>query len=153
MWEQLPGSQSKGTFTRLSEKNKENSESFNHGNVQYRLAFLFLVQGYEKLGFALPFPAQTLVFIPECAAVDPSWFLIGLTCTPLVMQCCGSGSGIRCLFDPWICDPEKIFSGSRISDPGSQTHIFESLETIFWVKSSIILWKLAQFFSSTTFQK
>ncbi len=24
-------------------------------------------------------------------------------------------------------------------DPGSQTHIFESLETIFWVKSSIIL--------------
>jgi hypothetical protein len=22
------------------------------------------------------------------------------------MQCCGSGSGIRCLFDPWIRDPE-----------------------------------------------
>jgi hypothetical protein len=21
-------------------------------------------------------------------------------------QCCGSGSGIRCLFDPWIRDPE-----------------------------------------------
>ncbi len=21
-------------------------------------------------------------------------------------QCCGSGSGIRCLFDPWIWDPE-----------------------------------------------
>jgi hypothetical protein len=30
-------------------------------------------------------------------------------------------------------------SGIRISDPGSQTHIFGSLETIFWVKSSIIL--------------
>ncbi len=28
-------------------------------------------------------------------------------------QCCGSGSGIRCLFDPWIQDP----------DLGSQTHI------------------------------
>jgi hypothetical protein len=33
----------------------------------------------------------------------------------------------------------NFFSGSRISDPGSQTHIFESLVTIFWVKSSIIL--------------
>ncbi len=29
-------------------------------------------------------------------------------------QCCGSGSGIRCLFDPGI---RKIFSGSRIPDP------------------------------------
>jgi hypothetical protein len=41
-------------------------------------------------------------------------------------QCCGSGSGIRCLFDPWL------------SDPGSQTRIFESLVTIFWVKSSFL---------------
>ncbi len=32
------------------------------------------------------------------------------------------------------------------ADPGSQTHIFESLMTIFWVKSSIILCKLAQIF-------
>jgi hypothetical protein len=31
--------------------------------------------------------------------------------TPL-LQCCGSG--IRCLFDPWI---RYVFSGSRISDP------------------------------------
>jgi hypothetical protein len=31
------------------------------------------------------------------------------------------------------------FSESRISDPGSQTYIFESLVTIFWVKSSIVL--------------
>jgi hypothetical protein len=41
------------------------------------------------------------------------------------------GSGIRNRFFP---DP-----GSRIPDPGSQTHIFESLVTIFWVKNSIIL--------------
>jgi hypothetical protein len=34
------------------------------------------------------------------------------------------GSGIRNRFIP---------------DPGSQTHIFESLVTTFWVKSSIIL--------------
>jgi hypothetical protein len=36
------------------------------------------------------------------------------------------GSGIRNRFIP---DP-----GSRIPDPGSQTHIFESLLTTFWVK-------------------
>jgi hypothetical protein len=53
-------------------------------------------------------------------------------------QCCGSGSGIRCLFDPWI------------RDLGSQTHTFESLVTIFWVKSSRILWKLAQIFFFST---
>ncbi len=47
------------------------------------------------------------------------------------------GSEIRCLFDPWIRDPEWVYSGSRISDPGSQTHIFESLVTTFWVKSFI----------------
>jgi hypothetical protein len=45
------------------------------------------------------------------------------------------------IFDPWIRDPGWVFFripdlGSRISDPGSQTHIFESLVTIFWVKSS-----------------
>ncbi len=57
-------------------------------------------------------------------------------------QCCGSG--IRCLFDPWIRDPVPFWPldpGSgigffRIPDLGSQTHIFESLVTIFWVKNS-----------------
>ncbi len=57
----------------------------------------------------------------------------------LLRQCCGSG--IRCFFDSWILDPDRFFQ-----DPGSQTHIFESLVTIFWVKSFIILWKLAQIF-------
>jgi hypothetical protein len=38
--------------------------------------------------------------------------------------------GIQCLFDPQIQDPEKVFSGSWISDPGSQPHIFENLLTI-----------------------
>jgi hypothetical protein len=59
-------------------------------------------------------------------------------------QCCGSRSGIRCLFDPWIRDPGIGFF--RIPDLGSPTHIFESLVTIFWVKSSIIFRKLAQIF-------
>jgi hypothetical protein len=36
-------------------------------------------------------------------------------------QCCGSGSGIRCFFGPWIRDPgwEKI----QIQDPRSGTRI------------------------------
>jgi hypothetical protein len=45
------------------------------------------------------------------------------------------GSGIRNRFFP---DP-----GSQIPDPESYTHIFESLATIFWLKISIILRKLA----------
>ncbi len=46
----------------------------------------------------------------------------------------GPESGIGFFPDP----------GSRILDPWSQTHIFESLVSIFCDKSSIILWKLAQ---------
>jgi hypothetical protein len=42
----------------------------------------------------------------------------------LPLQCCGSGPGIRCFFDPWFPD----------LGPGSQTHTFESLMTIFWVE-------------------
>ncbi len=59
----------------------------------------------------------------------------------LCHQCCGSG--IRCLFDPWTRIRDRFFSGSQISDPGSQTHIFERIVTNFWVKSSIIFFKLA----------
>jgi hypothetical protein len=49
-------------------------------------------------------------------------------------QCCGSGSGIRRLFDPWIRDPVCVKypgSGSGMNNPD---HISESLDTIFWVK-------------------
>jgi len=49
-------------------------------------------------------------------------------------QCCGSGYGIRCLFDP--LDPgsgmgKKSGSGSGMNNPD---HFSESLENIFWVK-------------------
>jgi hypothetical protein len=48
-------------------------------------------------------------------------------------QCCGSGSGIRYLFDPWIRDPGLVKIRFRIRDeqPGSY---FLEFETIFWVK-------------------
>jgi hypothetical protein len=48
-----------------------------------------------------------------------------------VIQCCGSGPGIRCLFDP--LDPEsRIQNGFfRIPDLGSTTHILKNLDNIF----------------------
>jgi hypothetical protein len=58
-----------------------------------------------------------------------------------IYHCCGSKSGIRCLFDPWIRDPEWV--KSKDPDPGSGSsgsgmnnpdHVSESLETIFWLK-------------------
>jgi hypothetical protein len=64
---------------------------------------------------------------------------LAFTCTYCSVADPDPGSGIRCLFDPWIRNRFFQDPGSRISDPGSQTHTFESLVTIFWVKSSIIL--------------
>ncbi len=61
-------------------------------------------------------------------------------------QCCRSGSGIQCLFEPWIRDRFFPDAGSRFQNP-----YFWELSDNFWVKSSIILWKLAKifFFSSS----
>ncbi len=53
-------------------------------------------------------------------------------------QCCGSGYGIRCFFDPWIRN--RFFP-----DPGSQTRIFESLGQ-FLNKKFYISLKLTQIF-------
>jgi hypothetical protein len=53
----------------------------------------------------------------------------------------GSGAFLT----PWYGIRNRFFP-----DPGSQIHIFESLVTIFWVQSSIILWKLAQIFFFNT---
>ncbi len=40
-----------------------------------------------------------------------------VNCDP---QCCGSGSGIRCLFDPWIRDAGSEIGFFRIPDLGSR---------------------------------
>jgi hypothetical protein len=55
----------------------------------------------------------------------------------ILLQCCGSGSGIRFLFDPgsglgFFPDPNI---GFRIPNP----YFFDSLMTKFWIKSTIIL--------------
>jgi hypothetical protein len=48
-------------------------------------------------------------------------------------HCCGPGSGIRCLIDPWIRDlgwvPYKIRIRIRDEQPGSY---FRQLRNIFW---------------------
>jgi hypothetical protein len=55
----------------------------------------------------------------------------------------------------WPLDPGSGIGFFRISDPESQTHIYESVVTIFWVKSSIpvILWKSGQIFFLQHFKK
>jgi hypothetical protein len=54
-------------------------------------------------------------------------------------------------FDPRSRDQKSRnpvpFSGDRLSNPESQTHIFESLVTLFRVKITIILCEYAQIFS------
>ncbi len=49
------------------------------------------------------------------------------------LRCSGCGSGILCLFEPVSGIRNRFFP-----DSGSQTHIFDSIMTDFWVK--IILW-------------
>ena len=52
--------------------------------------------------------------------------------------CCGSGSGIWCLFYPWIRDPGWVKNQDPVPGSGSgmnnPDYISESLETIFWVQ-------------------
>jgi hypothetical protein len=59
-------------------------------------------------------------------------------------QCCGSGSEIRCLFDPWSGIRDRLI-------PDFKPIFFRALWQFFLIKSSIILWKLAQiwFFNSS----
>ncbi len=57
-------------------------------------------------------------------------------------QCCGSGSGAILILDLGSCIRNRYFP-----DSGSQTRIFDSLMTNFWVKSTIIL-SLLQFYDT-----
>ncbi len=51
-------------------------------------------------------------------------------------KCCGSGSGIQCLFDPWIRDPEWVKIKNRIQDAGWTSRIILSraLKQFFGLK-------------------
>jgi hypothetical protein len=51
-------------------------------------------------------------------------------------QCCGSGSGIRCLFEPWIRDTEWVKNQDPDPESGMNIpdYISESVETIFGLK-------------------
>jgi hypothetical protein len=56
-----------------------------------------------------------------------------------VYQCCGSGSGIRCLFDLWIRDPGWVKksghgSGIRIRDKQPGSYFQELIKQFFGLK-------------------
>jgi hypothetical protein len=53
---------------------------------------------------------------------------------PRGCQCCGSGTGIRCIFDPWNRDPKWVKKSGSISGMNNPDHISESLKNNFWVK-------------------
>jgi hypothetical protein len=83
-----------------------------------------LHQGEQVLGREMENMSIEVLLLPSGSVADPDpGSGIGAFLTP--------GSGIQNRFFP---DP-----GSRISDPGSQDHIFKSFLTIFLVKSSIFL--------------
>jgi hypothetical protein len=46
-------------------------------------------------------------------------------CSNLESQCCGSRSGIRCLFDPWIWDPGWVKIRIRIGDEQPVSYFLE----------------------------
>ncbi len=72
-------------------------------------------------------PAKDNSFLLRCfntCSLERSFYIYFLSqkyCLHSSRQCCGSGSGIGCLFDPWIRDGRKSASGSGIRDeqPGS----------------------------------
>jgi hypothetical protein len=55
------------------------------------------------------------------------------------------GSGIRCFFDLWIRDPDPGSEMKKNPDPETGSgvniidHFSESLETVFWVKHTLML--------------
>jgi hypothetical protein len=61
----------------------------------------------------------------------------------LSVQCCWSGSAIRCFFAP---GPGSGISFLRISDRGSPTNVSKSFVTTFWVANTQVLCQLAQIF-------
>jgi hypothetical protein len=58
------------------------------------------------------------IYIITCLYPFIQYNILLFASTIFCNQCCGSGSGIGCLFDPWIRDPgwEKV--SIRIRNPG-----------------------------------
>jgi hypothetical protein len=68
---------------------------------------------HPNLGFSYvdPLALDTLILVAGSGVLEIDYYC----------QCCGSGSGIRCLFDPWIRDLGSGMGDKkriRIQDPG-----------------------------------
>ncbi len=95
-----------------------------------------------------PNPQSHLLFVKSVLTHPPPPFFQVRKC-----QCCGSGSGIRCLFDPWIRDPisgiRNMFfldPRSRISDPGSR--IPDPKPIFLRAKCQFFGWKVLYYFEN-----
>ncbi len=82
-----------------------------------------------------PVSALYCILRPSCSCCFRSGKIIHIGCLFVKIQCCGSGSGA-------FLTPGSGIRNMFFPDLGSQTHSFESLVTIFWILSSIILWNL-----------
>ncbi len=95
-----------------------------------------LIKKLKSIAFS---PSQSLTL-----EVEHRWCKnMGISKLSSLGQCCGSGSGA-------FLTPGSGIRNRFFPNLGSLPHIFENLLTIFWVKSSIILWKLAQIFVFST---
>jgi hypothetical protein len=76
-------------------------------------------------GLLIRFLSISQLLCPDPDIVEPKYCVFRLgseTCCGTTGSVADPGSGALLTFDP----------GSRISDPGSQTHIFESLGIVFF---------------------
>ncbi len=69
--------------------------------------------------------------VPVFTRLNPQH--VGYTC----IHCCGSGPGIRCLFNPWMRDPGWAKVNIRIRDEHFGSY-FRELRNNFWVKISVV---------------
>jgi hypothetical protein len=124
------------TRTRVVVKVESRIEVVRIGNIELGHLFFYIrkqpcLEPTEETEFPLLIPHQEYILtflVPALIIIAMLLFAILIACLlhrshiPF-FQCCGSG--IRCLFDPWIRDPGWVKTKSGAD------HISESLEIIF----------------------
>ncbi len=120
--------------------------TYNNKIKGFRSVFIWYGSRYGSGSSILGWIPIRMAFIKDVQATEVAFKLSKENIQPVLQ--------IR-IRDPvpfWPLNPGSGIGFFQIPDLGSQTHMFESLVTIIWVKSYIILWKLTQifFFSIST---
>jgi len=108
-------------------------------SMALRVSILTAPEFWLRCGSGSSFPKQcgsgsaTLV-VPACITASVVELKLFFTVPVPTFQCCGSGSGIRCLFDPWIRDPGWVEVSIRIRDEQPGSYFLELRNHFFWVK-------------------